>query len=76
MASRRRDLPANFASNCGLSSLYEKGATGAGQTLAIVTLAARDPGAPQWPPFSPNPGRAVPGVPGFLYGTVFSLTVN
>ena len=42
------NLPANFAANYGLSSLYKKGATGAGQTLAIVTLAALDPGAPPY----------------------------
>jgi kumamolisin len=42
------NLPSDFASNYRLSSLYQKGATGAGQTLAIVTLAALDPGAPQY----------------------------
>jgi kumamolisin len=42
------NLPQNFASNYGLSGLYAKGATGAGQSLAIVTLAAVDPGAPQY----------------------------
>ncbi|MGD0061894.1 MAG: S53 family peptidase [Streptosporangiaceae bacterium] len=42
------NLPSNFASNYGLDGLYTKGATGKGQTLAIVTLAAVDPGAPQY----------------------------
>jgi kumamolisin len=42
------NLPSDFASNYGLNGLYAKGATGSGQTLAIVTLAAVDPGAPQY----------------------------
>src|ERR1700677_638033 len=42
------NLPSNFASNYGLDGLYNEGADGAGQTLAIVTLAAVDPGAPQY----------------------------
>ena len=42
------NLPANFAANYGLDPLNQKGATGAGQTIAIVTLAALDPGAPQY----------------------------
>jgi kumamolisin len=42
------NLPSDFASNYGLNSLYQHGATGAGQTAAIVTLAAVDPGAPQY----------------------------
>jgi subtilase family serine protease len=42
------NLPSNFASNYDLKGLYNKGADGAGQTLAIVTLAAVDPGAPQY----------------------------
>jgi subtilase family serine protease len=42
------NLPSNFASNYGLDGLYKKGADGSGQTLAIVTLAAVDPGAPQY----------------------------
>jgi kumamolisin len=42
------NLPSNFASNYGLDGLYNKGADGKGQTLAIVTLAAVDPGAPQY----------------------------
>ena len=37
----------NFESNYGLSSLESNNA-GAGQTLGIVTLAALDPGAPQY----------------------------
>jgi len=42
------NLPSNFASNYGLKPLYDKGADGAGQTVAIVTLAALDPTAPQY----------------------------
>jgi kumamolisin len=42
------NLPSDFAANYGLDPLYKKGAAGAGQTLAIVTLAALDPGAPQY----------------------------
>jgi kumamolisin len=42
------NLPSNFASNYGLNGLYKQGANGSGQTLAIVTLAAVDPGAPQY----------------------------
>jgi kumamolisin len=41
-------LPSDFASRYGLNALYQNGADGAGQTLAIVTLAALDPGAPQY----------------------------
>jgi subtilase family serine protease len=41
-------LPSDFASEYGLNPLYKKGATGAGRTIAIVTLAALDPGAPQF----------------------------
>jgi kumamolisin len=41
-------LPSDFASHYGLNALYQEGADGAGQTLAIVTLAALDPGAPQY----------------------------
>jgi kumamolisin len=41
-------LPSGFAAEYGLSPLYKKGATGAGRTIAIVTLAALDPGAPQF----------------------------
>ncbi|MFZ0043974.1 MAG: S53 family peptidase [Solirubrobacteraceae bacterium] len=42
------NLPADFASNYHLDGLYARGAEGQGQTLAIVTLAALDPGAPQY----------------------------
>jgi subtilase family serine protease len=42
------NVPANFALNYGLDPLYSSGATGAGQTVAIVTLAALDAGAPQY----------------------------
>ncbi len=46
------NLPRNFAANYDLDGLYQRGADGAGQTLAIVTLAAVDPGPPgyQWAP--------------------------
>jgi kumamolisin len=42
------NLPQNYASNYGLDGLYARGADGSGQTLSIVTLAALDPGAPQY----------------------------
>jgi kumamolisin len=42
------NVPSNFAANYGLNRLYRQGANGAGQTIAIVTLAALDPGAPQY----------------------------
>ena len=42
------NLPSNFAANYGLDGLYAKGADGSGQTLAVVSLAAVDPGAPQY----------------------------
>ena len=42
------NLPADFDANYGLTPLLEKGATGTGQTIAIVTQAALDPGAPQF----------------------------
>jgi subtilase family serine protease len=42
------NIPANFAANYGLDGLYRRGANGAGETLAIVTLAAVDTGAPQY----------------------------
>jgi kumamolisin len=42
------NTPANFASRYGLDGLYDKHADGAGQTLAIVTLAAVDAGAPEY----------------------------
>src|SRR5580692_3373672 len=41
-------LPSDFAKWYDLDPLYAKGATGAGQTLGIVTLAAVDTGAPQY----------------------------
>ncbi len=46
------NLPQNFAADYGLDGLYAAGADGSGQTLAIVTLAALDPGPPgyQWAP--------------------------
>jgi kumamolisin len=42
------NLPSDFAAQYGLNRLYKKGATGAGRTIAIVTLAALDPGSPQF----------------------------
>jgi kumamolisin len=42
------NLPSDFAANYGLKGLYAKGATGSGTTLGIVTLAAVDPGAPEF----------------------------
>jgi subtilase family serine protease len=42
------NLPQNFASNYKLDGLYAKGANGSGQTIAIVTLAALDQGAPEY----------------------------
>ncbi len=42
------NLPANFAAEYGLTPLVDGGATGAGQTVGIVTEAALDPGAPQY----------------------------
>ncbi len=42
------NVPSDFASNYGLDKLYDKGADGSGQTLAIVTLAALDPTAPDY----------------------------
>lgn len=75
------NTPANFESNYGLSSLESgKVAAGSGQTLAVVSLAALDPGAPQW--FwnylhIPNSGRTLtvenidggPGAPSDASGT-------
>jgi kumamolisin len=40
-------LPSDFAARYGLNRLYSQG-DGAGETLGIVTLAALDPGAPQY----------------------------
>ncbi len=42
------NTPQNFASNYGLSPLYQDSDLGQGQTVGIVTLAAVDPGAPQY----------------------------
>jgi kumamolisin len=57
------NTPANFEQNYGLSQLESQGANGHGQTLAIVTLAAIDPGAPQyfWNNIAniPNTGRSL-----------------
>jgi len=57
------NLPSDFAADYGLNPLYKAGATGAGQTIAIVTLAALDPGAPQyfWKHIAdvPSTGRTV-----------------
>src|ERR1700678_2550526 len=75
------NLPSNFASNYGLDKLYDKGADGSGQTLAIVTLAALDQGAPEyyWQNVAhiPATGRTVtvdnvdggPGAPSDVDGT-------
>jgi kumamolisin len=75
------NLPSNFAANYGLNGLYSKGANGSGQTLAIVTLAAVDPGAPQyfWSNVAhiPSTGRSLtvqnidggPGAPSDAAGT-------
>jgi kumamolisin len=75
------NLPSNFASNYGLDGLYNRGADGSGQTLAIVTLAALDPGAPQyyWSNVAhiPDTGRTLtvdnvdggPGAPSDAAGT-------
>ncbi len=41
-------LPSDFARLYDLDPLYAKGATGTGQTVGVVTLAAVDPGAPQY----------------------------
>ena len=75
------NLPANFAANYNLDGLYAKGANGSGQTLAIVTLAALDPSAPQyfWSNIAhiPDTGRTLtvvnvdggPGAPSNAAGT-------
>ena len=46
------NLPQNFAANYDLDGLYQRGADGSGQTLAVVSLAALDPGPAgyQWAP--------------------------
>src|ERR1700722_11606374 len=73
-------LPSDFAARYGLNSLYKK-ANGTGETLGIVTLAALDPGAPQyfWTNVAnvPATGRTVtvdnvdggPGAPSDAAGT-------
>jgi kumamolisin len=48
------NLPSNFASNYNLDGLYNKGAHGQGTTLAIVTLAAVDPGPSALEPYAPE----------------------
>ncbi|MBO0806004.1 MAG: S8/S53 family peptidase [Nocardiopsaceae bacterium] len=57
------NLPSDFASRYGLSPLYKAGQNGSGQTVAIVTLAALDPTAPQtfWSTIAhtPQTGRTV-----------------
>jgi len=75
------NLPSNFAANYGLNGLYAKGANGSGTTLGIITLAAVDPGAPQyfWQNIAhiPNTGRSFtvqnidggPGAPSNAAGT-------
>ncbi len=42
------NLPSDFATNYGLNGMYSSGAEGQGETIGIVTLAALDPGAPQY----------------------------
>ncbi len=42
------NLPTDFAADYGLTPLTQAGATGVGETVGIVTLAALDPGAPQY----------------------------
>jgi kumamolisin len=42
------NLPQNFAQQYNLNPLYQQHAEGQGQTIAIVTLASLDPGAPQY----------------------------
>jgi len=55
-------LPSDFAAHYGLDPLYKQ-ADGSGETIGIVTLAALDPGAPQyfWQHVAdvPNTGRTV-----------------
>lgn len=56
-------LPQDYASQYGLTNLYAGGAAGQGETIGIVTLAALDPGAPQyfWTHIAnlPNTNRSV-----------------
>jgi subtilase family serine protease len=42
------NLPSDYTKNYGLNSLIQHGANGHGQTAAIVTLAAVDPGGPAY----------------------------
>ena len=74
-------LPSDFASRYGLSAVSRK-ASGSGQTLGIITLAAVDPGAPQyfWSTIAkvPATGRTLtvdnvdggPGAPSDASGTL------
>jgi kumamolisin len=41
-------LPSDFAKMYHLDHLYQKGADGSGQTIGVVTLAAVDPGSPEY----------------------------
>jgi kumamolisin len=72
--------PADFASMYNLKGLYQRGATGSGQTLGIVTLAAVDPTSPAY--FWSNIAKVNrtgnftiqnidtgPGAPGIVSGT-------
>lgn len=73
-------LPSDFASHYGLTPLYKE-ADGSGETIGIVTLAALDPGAPEyfWKKVAkvPDTGRTVtvenvdggPGAPSNASGT-------
>jgi subtilase family serine protease len=73
-------LPSDFAARYGVTPLYQK-ANGTGETIGIVTLAALDPGAPQyfWANVAnvPATGRTVtvdnvdggPGAPSDAAGT-------
>lgn len=73
-------LPSDFAASYGLDPLYKK-ADGSGETIGIVTLAALDPGAPEyfWQNVAhvPDTGRTVtvdnvdggPGAPSDAAGT-------
>ena len=45
---RACNTPADFATDYNLNGLYRRGALGKGRTVAIVTLAALDPGAPEY----------------------------
>jgi subtilase family serine protease len=81
-------LPSDFAAGYHLSGLYGRGANGAGQTLAVVNLAAVDPGAPQyfWSNIAhvPDTGRTLtvqnidggPGAPGAPYSIETDLDLE